>query len=124
MLAGVTVLALLPQNVVRLPVCSFRALTGLPCPGCGLTRSMLATAHGDLSRAWTMHPIGILFFALLLAAATLAFLPRPARELIAARAETGARTINVAAVTIGAGLALYGVGRLIWVLGSRGPSIW
>ena len=40
-----TVLA--PESVESLPTaCAFRRVTGLPCPGCGLTRSWVLTAHG------------------------------------------------------------------------------
>ena len=40
------------------PVCAFRRLTGLPCPGCGLTRSWVLTAHGRLRQASNRHPFG------------------------------------------------------------------
>ncbi len=39
-------------------VCAFRRLTGLPCPGCGLTRSWVLTAHGRLGHASERHPFG------------------------------------------------------------------
>ena len=32
-------------------LCPFRALTGLPCPGCGMTRGFCALGHGDLRGA-------------------------------------------------------------------------
>ena len=38
--------------------CPFRLLTGLPCPTCGLTRSWIALAHGDLSGSVSLHPLG------------------------------------------------------------------
>jgi hypothetical protein len=38
--------------------CPFKVLTGLPCPGCGLTRSSVALLHGDLSTAVYFHPLG------------------------------------------------------------------
>ena len=52
-----TVLA--PESVERLPTaCAFRRATGLPCPGCGLTRSWVLTAHGRLRHASERHPFG------------------------------------------------------------------
>jgi hypothetical protein len=33
------------------PVCLFHAMTGLNCPGCGMTRSMYALLHGNFLRA-------------------------------------------------------------------------
>jgi hypothetical protein len=33
------------------PVCQFHRLTGLNCPGCGMTRSLYALLHGDFSAA-------------------------------------------------------------------------
>jgi hypothetical protein len=35
-----------------LPVCPFRALTGLQCPACGGTRMTYDLMHGDLAAAW------------------------------------------------------------------------
>ena len=46
-------------------LCTFRRLAGIDCPGCGLTRSFICVAHGDLSRAWDFNPIGPLFFPLI-----------------------------------------------------------
>ena len=38
--------------------CPFRAFTGIPCPTCGLTRSLLAIATGDWGHAITAHLFG------------------------------------------------------------------
>jgi hypothetical protein len=47
------------ESVEDLPsVCAFRRVTGLPCPGCGLTRSWVLTAHGRLRHASNRHPFG------------------------------------------------------------------
>lgn len=53
------------------PTCLLRRLTGHPCPGCGLTRSFVSTAHGNLAAAFGYHPLGPIFF--LLAAAQLPY---------------------------------------------------
>ena len=45
-------LALLPH------VCFAQALFGIPCPGCGVTRSALAFLVGDVDRAWSLNPGG------------------------------------------------------------------
>ncbi len=44
-------------------LCAWRALTGLSCPGCGLTRSFAFLAHGDVVAAFRLHPLGPLLFA-------------------------------------------------------------
>ena len=33
------------------PVCQFHRLTGLNCPGCGMTRALYALLHGDFASA-------------------------------------------------------------------------
>lgn len=38
--------------------CAFHAATGLPCPTCGLTRSVVMSLHGEFARAWSMAPAG------------------------------------------------------------------
>jgi Protein of unknown function (DUF2752) len=43
-------------------LCPFRALTGYPCPGCGMTRAFSAIAHGDLWRAVRYNPLSPLLF--------------------------------------------------------------
>ena len=45
-----------------LPACSFLARTGYPCPSCGMTTSMTAMAHGDVSAAGRAHPFGVALF--------------------------------------------------------------
>lgn len=37
--------------------CPIRALTGIPCPGCGLTRAYLCLFRGDLRGALYYHPL-------------------------------------------------------------------
>lgn len=38
-------------------VCPLRALSGLPCPGCGGTRAVVMLAHGDVLGAVALNPL-------------------------------------------------------------------
>jgi hypothetical protein len=49
--------------------CIFNKVTGLPCLACGLTRSFVFTAHGNLYRAFEMHLLGPGLFVLTCGAA-------------------------------------------------------
>lgn len=44
----------------RLPLwgCPLRSLTGIPCPTCGMTRSFVAIAQGNLGQAFHYHLFG------------------------------------------------------------------
>lgn len=47
--------------------CSLRAMTGLPCPSCGMTRSWVWAAHGHLLEATRYNVGGVLLFAAVIA---------------------------------------------------------
>jgi hypothetical protein len=86
---------------IQLPRCAFKTLTGLPCPTCGLTRTVIALSRGDVDRAVFMNPLAALLCGagliyLLYAAIVLALrLPR-FRPTVTA---TGARRLRIAAFT-------------------------
>lgn len=42
--------------------CPIKFLTGISCPGCGMTRAILAFLRGDLKQAFYYHPLFILPF--------------------------------------------------------------
>lgn len=51
---------------LRLPPCMFHLLTGLPCPGCGLTTSVALMSHGQplaALKANILGPLVWLYFA-------------------------------------------------------------
>jgi Protein of unknown function (DUF2752) len=49
-----------PDAVEAGPViCPFRLATGLPCPGCGLTRSWVFLTHGRWAEAMAANPFGL-----------------------------------------------------------------
>jgi Na+-translocating ferredoxin:NAD+ oxidoreductase RnfA subunit len=40
-------------------LCPLRAVTGVPCPFCGMTTSVTAAAHLDVAGAFAANPAGI-----------------------------------------------------------------
>ncbi|MEJ6481948.1 DUF2752 domain-containing protein [Nostoc punctiforme UO1] len=48
---------------VRFLVCPIQHLTGIPCPNCGMTRSFMAIAQGNLLEALAKNLFGPLLFA-------------------------------------------------------------
>lgn len=40
-----------------LRLCLFKQLTHLPCPTCGLTRSVLSLLRGEFGQAWLYNPL-------------------------------------------------------------------
>ena len=55
-------------------VCPFRRVTGLPCPGCGISRGVAYLALGEPRAAVRSHPLSPLFAigAIVIGAARLA----------------------------------------------------
>lgn len=43
-----------------LPPCAMKALTGIPCPSCGMTTSISLVMHGDLAAASEANPAGLI----------------------------------------------------------------
>lgn len=39
-------------------ICLFRRVTGISCPGCGLTRACAKLAKGDVAGSVHLHPLG------------------------------------------------------------------
>ena len=55
---------LAPDKLPGAGLCWFNQLSGLPCPGCGLTRAFCAISHGRFQEAWAFNPFAFLFYPL------------------------------------------------------------
>jgi hypothetical protein len=61
----VAIAAAWPVLPVHPPLaCPLRSLTGVPCPFCGMTRAVVAAAHGHLGASLAFNPAGIFVLAL------------------------------------------------------------
>jgi len=122
---GVVLLAvLLPPGGLGLPLCQFKRMTGLPCLGCGLTRSFIGMAHLDVGRAALFHPVGVVLFPLVLLVGTLAFFSAERREQLAGWTGQRARLVNRFGLGLLVFFLVYGFGRILWVLLTHRASPW
>lgn len=75
--AGCLALSLvLPPDGMGITVCWFKWWFDLPCPGCGLTRSVTCISHLQFAKAVAYHPFGPLIYALFIANVVVLLLPR------------------------------------------------
>ena len=60
---GLFVALLLPENAGPV-ICPFRAMTGLPCPTCGLIRSAGLILRGHVGQALAVNPFDTVFMTI------------------------------------------------------------
>lgn len=92
--------------------CPILAATGVPCPGCGLTRATLELLRGDFLQSFQIHAFAPVFLFVLLAAAPTFVLPEVKRRLIIESISGFERRSGVVAWTLSL-LMLYWAVRLI-----------
>jgi len=56
LVVGAVILAAHAAGIV---LCPFRRFVGLPCPGCGSTRAVLALLQGDVAAALALNPLAV-----------------------------------------------------------------
>ncbi|MCF8610934.1 DUF2752 domain-containing protein [Gordonia sp. HY285] len=91
-------------------ICPFRRLTGLPCPGCGLTRAFVYTMHGDLPSAFAAHAFGPVVVALAVLSAVVMVVRRVRGDGPVALRRAVKHPVVVLAVI---GWAAYAFGRMV-----------
>ncbi|MFP3940530.1 MAG: DUF2752 domain-containing protein, partial [Thermoanaerobaculia bacterium] len=96
-------------------VCALKRTTGVPCPGCGLTRAWVSAVHGDFAGSLAHHPLGWLILAYALAQGTRhgAWLALPGRRAVVER--LGA-PLDRGVIALAALLFVAWIPRLIGVL--------
>lgn len=111
-LACLTVLVaslLLPANgIPGIDICAFHAWTGLPCPGCGLTRAFCALSHLRFQEAWSLHPFSFPLYGLVLGGVAAPLLTHRFPSLLGGKA---AKAFRISALLLAAALLVFGIWR-------------
>lgn len=67
---GLLLAVVSPPHGSGISLCWFQSSTGLPCLGCGMTRSLSCGIRGMFSESWHYHPLGLFVLALFIFVAT------------------------------------------------------
>ena len=116
-LTGVFLVSLLfqPPDKDYLPLCMFKALTGLPCPGCGLTHSFCALGKGRFAAAFGYNALGPGIFLLAVGIWLRSAAVILGKIEVVAAFDRMARRCGLARLLL-VSLGIYGAGRIAFIL--------
>lgn len=102
-----------PADEPTFILCPFRSLTGLLCPGCGMTRAFCALGHGEIGRAIHFNALSPLLYLSLLvvwfgAVASVLNLPKLRAAVMQLRPNP---TLSVVILSL---VLVWWVARLVW----------
>jgi hypothetical protein len=107
---GMLLAVCIPPHGTGITVCWMNRCTGIPCPGCGLTRSLSCGLRGLFPESFHYHPLGLLILALFTVICVVSLLPGSLRQRVTQYLEARAVCFNSAyllfvVVFVGFGLA-------------------
>ena len=92
-LISTLIILLLVPLVPHVPhFCLVKKFLGIPCPGCGISHSVMATLRLDMAKAWFANPAGIsvaLLFAFQIVARPVAIVQPRAAGLVSSISQYG-----------------------------------
>ncbi len=108
---AIAIAAVHPAHGLGFPICFSAYFTGVPCPGCGLTRSLSCAIRADFASSIAYHPFGIPILAASFAVAAASLLPAHLRHRMADRLGATPRLLGAAYITFVASFLAYGILR-------------
>lgn len=104
-----------PSTGEYFTVCGFKNVTGLPCPGCGLTHSFCALARGNVGEAFEFNLLGPFLYAVLVLVWVRSAFVLFNREQAVRVFDRIAQRLNVVRAFAYA-FAVFGVARIVYLL--------
>lgn len=95
-------------------VCPIFRITGVPCPGCGLSRALMLLLEGDLKGSLRYHAFAPIFLLTIVAVLMAALLPKSITEPIVSRVERLEGRTRLTVIIL-LGLFLYWLARLLFM---------
>ena len=72
-----------PAHGTGLNLCLWHSMTEMPCPGCGMSRSVSCAVRGQFAESIAYHPFGIVLLVLFATAMLVAAMPpAPKRRIL------------------------------------------
>ncbi|MFN2516630.1 MAG: DUF2752 domain-containing protein [Pyrinomonadaceae bacterium] len=93
--------------------CPILHATGIPCPGCGLSRAMMLLVRGELRASIRFHAFAPFFLLLITSLVIAALLPRSMIQPVINKVEALERQTKLTVIIL-AGLILYWLARLLF----------
>ncbi|MDX2013555.1 MAG: DUF2752 domain-containing protein [Myxococcaceae bacterium] len=110
---------LFPVGGLGVDLCPLHAATGLPCPGCGVTRGLSALSQGDWHFAVGANPFVLMLWPFLALLGALAFVPQARVDRLERGLDALEPFFSRAFRVVLAAFFGFGLLRLGWVLISR-----
>lgn len=98
-----------PDGLPTFEICSFKAFTGLPCPGCGLTRGFCAISHAQFSDAWEFNPFS---FVLYIAGVFVIASPILVSRFHSLTSEWSVKVLKAVSIAIVIAMVIFGIFRI------------
>jgi len=93
-----------PDSLPKIDLCFFHAVTGLQCPGCGMTRAFCAISYGQFARAWSLNPLSFHLYTLTVLGLAYPFFVNVVRE----------KFIGIVVLVTAAAFAVFGICRIFY----------
>jgi uncharacterized protein DUF2752 len=98
-------------------VCPFFRLTGIPCPGCGLTRAVILLLKGDFRASLRFHAFAPIFLLAAVAFILVLILPKSIIQPALSKVERLEQQTGFPAIIL-VGLIFYWLARLLFLQGA------